>query len=136
MQTKRKLLLCEFLDMLVFEAHEAADRAAKEALDKKNDSWSHAFVGPKTFNCQICLSSLAKKNGMKLVWYLINFTKFYRNFQTNCGVFLVFFFCNTRKENTVLNRLHTYRSLLFDTFLCFEKGRGSCLRCKWCCYHN
>ena len=36
-------------------------------------------------------------------------------------------FCNTRKENTVLNRLHIGH--LFDTFLYFEKGRGSCLRC-------
>ena len=30
----------------------------------------------------------------------------------------------------------TYWSLLFDTFLYFEKGRGSCLRCMWCCYHS
>ena len=37
-------------------------------------------------------------------------------------------FCNTRKENTVLNRLH-YWSLLFDTFLYIEKRRGSCLCC-------
>ena len=49
-------------------ANEAADRAAKEALDKKNilkkqNSRSHAFFGPKTFNCQICLSSLAERMG-------------------------------------------------------------------------
>ena len=31
--------------------NEAADRAAKEVLDKKTDSRSHAFFGPKTFNC-------------------------------------------------------------------------------------
>ena len=45
--------------------NEAADRAAKEALDKKKktDSRSHAFFGPKTFNCQICLSSLAERMG-------------------------------------------------------------------------
>ena len=30
-----------------------------------------------------------KKNGMKLVWYLINFMKFYRNFQTNCYPFVL-----------------------------------------------
>ena len=41
-------------------------------------------------------------------------------------------FCNTRKENTVLNRLHVGHSYL--TFLYFEKGRGSCLRRMWCCY--
>ena len=37
-------------------------------------------------------------------------------------------FCNTRKENTVLNRLHIW-SLFFDTFLYFEKRRGFCLCC-------
>ena len=36
-------------------------------------------------------------------------------------------FCNTRKENTVLSI--TYWSFLFDTFLYFEKRRGSCLCC-------
>ena len=43
--------------------NEAADRAVKEALDKKNDSRSHAFFKPKTINCQICLSSLAERMG-------------------------------------------------------------------------
>ena len=47
--------------------NEAADRAAKGALDKKKklktDSRSHAFFGPKTFNCQICISNLAERMG-------------------------------------------------------------------------
>ena len=43
--------------------NEAADRAAKEALDKKTDSQSHAFFGPETFNCQICISNLAERMG-------------------------------------------------------------------------
>ena len=45
--------------------NEAADRAAEEALDKKilkkPDSRSHAFFGPKTFNCQIRISNLADR---------------------------------------------------------------------------
>ena len=50
------------------QGNEAADRVAKEALDKKeikvkNDSLSHAFFGPKIFNCQICISNLAKRMG-------------------------------------------------------------------------
>ena len=50
------------------QGNEAADRVAKEALDKKeikikNDSRSHAFFGPKTFNCQICISNLAERMG-------------------------------------------------------------------------
>ena len=36
--------------------NEAADRAAKEALNRKTDSRSHVLFGPKTFNCQISLS--------------------------------------------------------------------------------
>ena len=43
--------------------NEAADRAAKEALDKKVDSRTHAFFGPKTFHCQICVSNLAERMG-------------------------------------------------------------------------
>ena len=56
--------------------NKAADRAAKETLDKKKnnktknkkqnkttDSRSHALFGPKIFNCQICLLSLAKRMG-------------------------------------------------------------------------
>ena len=49
---------------------EAADRAAKEALDNNNNnnnnnnnSRSHAFFRPKTFNCQICMSDLAERMG-------------------------------------------------------------------------
>ena len=30
--------------------NEAADRAAKEALDKKTDSRSHGFFGPRTLS--------------------------------------------------------------------------------------
>ena len=40
---------------------EAADRAAKEALDKtktKPDSRFHVLFGFKTFNCHICISNL------------------------------------------------------------------------------
>ena len=42
---------------------------------------------------------------------LISFMKFYRNFQTNCS------FCNTRKEDTVLNRLHIRHSYLTHSFI-------------------
>ena len=42
--------------------NEAADRAAKKAR-QETDSQSHAFFGPKTFNCQICVSNLAERLG-------------------------------------------------------------------------
>ena len=41
--------------------NEAADRDA--IMTKKNDSRSHAFVGPKTFKRQICISNLAGRMG-------------------------------------------------------------------------
>ena len=63
-----------------------------------------------------------RKNGVKLFWYLISFTKFYRNFQTNCYLFVI----QGRKH---CFKQITYWSLLFDTFLYFEKRRGSCLCC-------
>ena len=43
--------------------NEAADRAAKKALNNKPTSDLITFFGSKTFNCQICLSSLAKRMG-------------------------------------------------------------------------
>ena len=58
MQTKSKFGIRE---------NEAADRAAKEALDKKTKttySRSHALFGPKTFNCQVCISNLAERMGL------------------------------------------------------------------------
>ena len=65
------------------------------------------------------------KNGMKLVWYLINFTKFYRNCQTNC-----YLFCNTRKENTVLNRLHIGHSYLTHSFIFRKEEAPVCVACN------
>ena len=65
-----------------------------------------------------------KKNGMKLVWYLISFTKFYRNFQTNLS------FCYTRKENTVLNRLHIGHSYLTHSFILRKEGAPVCVACN------
>ena len=50
--------------------NQVADRAAKKALDKKkfkNDFQSHAFFGPKTFNCQICIYQIWQKEWDKTV---------------------------------------------------------------------
>ena len=65
-----------------------------------------------------------RKNGMKLFWYLISFTKFYRNFQTNL------YFCNTRKENTVLNRLHIGHSYLTNSFVFRREEAPVCVACN------
>ena len=66
-----------------------------------------------------------EKNGLKLVWYLISFTKFYRNFQTNCYLFV-----NTRKENTVLNRLHIGHSYLTHFFILRKEEAPVCVACN------
>ena len=62
---------------------------------------------------------------MKLVWYQISFTKFYRNFETNC-----LSFCNTRKENTVLNRLHIGHSYLTHSFILRKEEAPVFVACK------
>ena len=39
-------------------------------------------------------------------------------------------FCNIRKEDTVLNRLHVYRSLLFHTFPLTKEESPVCVACN------
>ena len=65
--------------------NEAADRAVKEALDKKPTADLMPFSDRKLPNMSI---KFGRKSGMKLFWYLISFTKFYRNFQINCYLFV------------------------------------------------
>ena len=65
-----------------------------------------------------------RQNGMKLFWYLISFMKFYRNFQTVCP-----FFCNTREENTGLNRLHIGHSFLTHSFILRREEAPVCVAC-------
>ena len=61
---------------------------------------------------------------MKLVWYLIIVTEFYRNLQTDC-----YLFCK-RKEYTVLNRLHTGRSYLTHSFILTKEEFPVCVACN------
>ena len=62
---------------------------------------------------------------MKLSWYLISFMKFYRNFQTNCYLFL-----NTRKEDAVLNRFYTGHSYLTHSFILRKEEAPVCVACN------
>ena len=56
------VFLCRFLDMLVFEETRLLIELRKKLLTTtKTDSRSHAFFGPKTLNCQICISNLAER---------------------------------------------------------------------------
>ena len=74
--------------------NEAADRAAKEALDKKKKTPKKrqpisCLFGPKTLKLPNMYIKFGRKYGMKLFWYQISFMKFYRNFQTNCYLFVI-----------------------------------------------
>ena len=64
-----------------------------------------------------------RKNGIKVLWYRISFMKFYRNFQ-------LLSFCNTRKENTVLNRLHLGHSYLTHSFIFRKEEAPVCVACN------
>ena len=68
------------------QGNEAADRAAKEALNTKSTDNLMPFSDLKPLTANI---RFGRKNGMKLFWYQISFTKFYKNFQTNCYLFLI-----------------------------------------------
>ena len=58
------------------------------------------------------------------IWNLISFMKFYRNFQTNLS------FCNTRKEDTALNRLHKGHSYLTHSFILRKEEAPVCVACN------
>ena len=68
--------------------NEAADRAAKKALDNKPTADFMPFSDLKHITAKYAYQ-FGRKNGMKLFSYLISFTKFYRNFQTNCYLFVI-----------------------------------------------
>ena len=64
-----------------------------------------------------------RKNGMKLFRYLIRFTKFYRNFQTNCYLFVI------QGKKTLLNRLHIGHSYLTHSFILRKEEAPVCVAC-------
>ena len=101
--------------------NEAADRAAKEALNTEPTAglvpFSHLKPLTSKYVCEVWQREWEEAG-------LVS-NKFHEILPRLSGKLLSF--CNTRKENTVLNRLHIGH--LFDTFLYFEKRRGSCLCC-------
>ena len=62
---------------------------------------------------------------MKLVWYLINFARFYRGFETGC-----YLFCGAGKESTVLDRLHVGHSYLTHSFILRKEEAPVCVACN------
>ena len=66
-----------------------------------------------------------RKNGMKLFWYLIKFHDILPKLPD-----IVLSFCNTRKENTVLNRLHISHSYLTHSFILRKEEAPVCVACN------
>ena len=60
--------------------NEAADSAAKEALDKKPTADLMPFSDLKPLTAKYIYIIFGRKNGMKLFWYRISFVEFYRHF--------------------------------------------------------
>ena len=100
--------------------NEAANRAAKEALDKKPTADLMPFSD---------LKPLTAKYGYQ-IWQKewdetgLVFNKFHEILPKLPDKLLPF--CNTRKENTVFNRLHIGHFYFIH----------SCLRCMWCYNHS
>ena len=107
--------------------NEAADRAAKEALDKKPTADLMPFSDLKPLTAKY-VYQLWRKEWDETVFLSNNFHEILPKLPET-----LFSFCNTGKEDTVLNM---YWSLLFNTFLYFDKRRGSCLCCMYCCNHS
>ena len=68
--------------------NEVADRAAKEALDQKPTADLMPFWDLKPLTAKY-VYQVWQKEWDETVWYLISFMKFYRNFQTNCYLFVI-----------------------------------------------
>ena len=109
--------------MLVFEETSLLIELPNKHLIKKPDSRSHVFFGPKTFNCQMCTSNLAEE------WdeAVLVSNKFHEILPKLPNKLLSF--CNTRKENTVLNRLHIGHSYLPHSFTLRKEEAPVCIAC-------
>ena len=100
--------------------NEAADRAAKEALNTEPTAGLVPFSDLKPFtSVYVCEVWQRERDEAGLIP-----NKFHEILARLSGKLLSF--CNTRKEKTVLNRLHIGHSYLTPSFILREK-RGSCL---------
>ena len=128
MQTKKKLFLYGFLNMLVFEETRLLIELRKKLLTKKPSADLMPFSDLKPLTAKY-VDQMSQTEWDETVLVSDKFHKILLKLPDK-----LLSFCKTRKENTVLNRLHIGHSYL--TFLYFEKRRGSCLCCMQCCNHS
>ena len=104
--------------------NEAADRAAKEALDKKPTADLMPFSDLKPLTAKYVYQSWQKEwDETVLVSYRLHelLPKLPDKLLS---------FCNTRKEDTVLNRLHICHSDLTHSFILRKEEAPVCVACN------
>ena len=123
MQTKRKLFLCGFLDMLVFEETRLLIQLRKQLLIKKTTANLMPFSDLKPVTAKYVYQIWRKK------WdeTVLVSNKFHEILPKLPAKRLSF--CNTRKENTVLNRLHIGHSYLTHSFILRKEEASVCVTC-------
>ena len=100
--------------------NQAADRAAKEALEKEPIDDLMPFSDLKPLTAKYIHQVRQKKNGMKLSQYPTSSMTPYQTFRQTVNIFQY-------KKRRHSSKQTTYWSFLFHAFLSFEKRRASCL---------
>ena len=106
------------------QGNEAADRAVKEAFDKKMTADLMPFSDLNPLTAKYIHIKFCRKNGMKLL-VSNNFREILPKLPDK-----LLTFCNTRKENTVLNRSHIGHSYLIHSFSLRKEEALVCIACN------
>ena len=124
MQTKRTLFLCGFLDMLVFEETRLLIELRKKLLTKKTTIDLMPFSDLKHLTAKYVYQVWQKE------WDETGLVsnKFHEILPKLPDKLLPFY--NTRKENTVLNRLHIGHSYLTRSFILRKGEAPVCVACN------
>ena len=104
--------------------NEAADRAAKEALDNKPTAYLMPLSDLKPLTCKY-VYQVWQKDWDEIVLVSNKFHEILPKLPDK-----LLSFCNTRKEDTVLNRLHIGHSYLTHSFLLRKEEAPVCVACN------
>ena len=104
--------------------NEAADRAAKEALNDKPTADLMPFSDLKPLTAKY-VDQVWQKEWDETVLIHKKFHKVLRKLPDK-----LLSFCNTRKENSVLNRLHIGHSYLTHSFILRKEEAPVCIACN------
>ena len=124
MQTKRKLFLSGLLDMFIFEETRLLIELRKNLLTKKPTADLMPFSDPKPLTAKYVYQTW--KNEWDETVLVSN--KFHEILPKLSDELLSF--CNTRKEDTVLNRSHIGHSYLTHSFILRKEEAPVCVACN------